>query len=35
MTDNRTRTLTLSDGLKHTTTQNWYVDVVKYQDYPY
>ena len=35
MTDNRTRTLTLVDGLKHTTTQNWYVDVVKYQDYPY
>lgn len=35
MTDNRTRTLTLSDGLKHTTTQNWYVDVVQYQDYPY
>ena len=35
MTDNRTRSLTLSDGLKHTTTQNWYVDVVQYQDYPY
>ncbi len=35
MTDNRTRTLTLSDGLTHTTTQNWYVDVVPYQDYLY
>ena len=30
MTDGRTRTLTLTDGRKHTTSQNWYVDVVDY-----
>ena len=35
MTDGRTRTLTLTDGVKHTTSQNWYVDVVDYQGREY
>ena len=35
MTDGRTRTLTLSDGMKYTTSQNWYVDVVDYQGREY
>ena len=35
MTDGRTRTLILSDGMKYTTSQNWYVDVVDYQGREY
>ena len=35
MTDGQTRTLILSDGMKYTTSQNWYVDVVDYQGREY
>ena len=31
----RTRTLTLKDGTIHTTSQNWYVDVADYTEYPF
>ena len=35
MSDGRTRVLMLSDGMKYTTSQNWYVDVVDYQGHEY
>ena len=35
MTDNRTRTLRFTDGTSHTTSQNWYVDVVSYDEHCY
>ncbi len=35
MSDGRTRVLMLSDGMKYTTSQNWYVDVVDYKGHEY
>ena len=35
MTDSRTRTLRFTDGTSHTTSQNWYGDVVPYDDHHY
>ena len=35
MTDNRTRTLRFTDGTSRTTSQNWYVDVVPYDEHRY
>ena len=35
MVDGRTRSLTLTDGTRHTTSQNWYTEVVGYEGWEY